>query len=280
MQLMKFQRETVRRLFLIVIVLVNVGCAGTRILTPQIGPHIHTASLVRMGQSIPNSRLTPENERTAVVNRIDKRVNEAAIRVCQRSFNNPGSCPGIFQKRTLVVKFDDGRINASVGEKYDLTVLGGLVAYAGSDDEIAAVLAHEYSHAVLGHPGKSAANAGLGMLAGIAAGTYVGVKTENPDFVDLGAQIGYGVGTLVFSKSMELTADHFGMFILHEAEYDIRAAAQFHIRMMKLEAEGATSDEKGLLGFLHTHPSPERRIQKLMATEEMIFSGDRTPSWR
>ena len=268
------------RLCLIVIVLVNVGCAGTRILTPQIGPDIHTSSLVRMEQPIPNSRVTPENERTAVVNGIDKRVNEAAIRVCQRSFTNPGPCREILQKRTLVVKFDDGRINASVGEKYDLTVLGGLVAYAGSDDEIAAVLAHEYSHAMLGHPSKSAANTGLGLLAGIVAGTYVGVKTETPEFVELGAQIGYGVGTLVFSKSMELAADHFGMFIMHEAGYDIRAAAQFHIRMMKLEAEGATSDEKGLLGYLHTHPSPERRIQKLIATEEMIFSGDRAPSWK
>ena len=267
-------------LFVLAIASISSGCAGTRLVTPQIAPSVQAALMARMTRPIPPPRMTPAHDQISVVNRIDARVNSAAIRVCQRSFNNPHACESSFRKRTLQVNVHDGRINAFVGTSYDLTILGGLVRYAGSDDEIAAVLAHEYSHAVLGHVVKKSRNAALGMLAGIAAGTVIGAKTDNPDFIDIGAEVGAGIGSLVFSRAMEVAADHFGMFILHEAGYNVRSAAQFHIRLVKLQAAGAPTHAKGLLAFLGTHPSPERRIEKLIATEDMIAKGHRTPIWK
>ena len=256
------------------------GCARPRLMTPQIAPWVQTASWERMQQSIPNSRWTPGGDQIAVVNRIDERLRPAAIRVCQRSFRDPESCSGLFRARTLEVRFNDQRINAFVGDKYDLVLLGGLISHAGSDDEIASVLTHEYSHALLRHPQKSMSNRLGGMLIGMAIGAAVGAKTDEPDFVSLGARVGFEAGNLVFSRAMELEADHLGMFILHEAGYDIRAASQFHIRMRNIQSGGATVGPKGLLGFISTHPPPERRIDKMIATEELIEAGVRRPTWK
>ena len=256
------------------------GCAGTRIAIPQITPLVQTASWERTQQSIPNPRWTKGGEQIAVVNRIDERLRPAAIRVCQRSFRDPESCPKLLRSRTIEVRVNDDRINAFVGDKYDLVLLGGLIARAGSDDEIAAVLTHEYSHALLRHPQKAMSNRVGGMLIGMAIGIAVGAKTDNPDFISLGEQVGIEAGNLVFSRSMELEADHLGMFILHEAGYDIRAASQFHIRMGNIQSGGATTGPKGLLGFISTHPSPERRIDKMIATEKLIAAGVRRPTWK
>ena len=257
------------------------GCAGTRIAIPQITPVVQTASSERMQQGIPHSRWTKgEKQQIAVVNRIDERLRPAAIRVCQFTFSDYWACQGNFRNRTLEVRFNDNRINAFVGGKYNLTLLGGLIAHAGSDDEIAAVLSHEYSHALLRHPQKAMANRLGGMLIGMAVGAALGAKNDNPDLIDVGGQVGIEAGNLVFSRAMELEADHLGMFILHEAGYDIKAASQFHMRMRKIQAEGATTGPKGILGFISTHPSPERRISKMIATEKLIMAGVRHPMWK
>ena len=60
---------------------------------------------------------------------------------------------------------------------------------------------------------------------------------------------------------MELEADHFGRFIMDEAGYDVRAASHFHMRMMGMLADGATTDEEGILDIFRTHAAPERRIE-------------------
>lgn len=256
------------------------GCAGTRIMTPAIDPSIQAASQQRARQPIPASRRTPRSDQIGLVGRIDGRLRPAAIRVCQRSFGTPEGCRAAFGSRTLDVRVSDSRINAFVGDKYDVVLLGGLVSHAGSDDEIAAVLAHEYSHALLRHPQKTQMNRLGGLLIGAAIGAAVGAKTDDPDLADLGARAGFEAGNLVFSRSMELEADHLGMFILHEAGYDVSAASHFHIRMMKLAARGSSTGAKGFLGFISTHPSPERRIDKIIATERLIQNGATSPRWK
>ena len=256
------------------------GCAGTRIATPQVAPWVQSASFNRTNKPIPSPRHTPSSDQILVVNRIDERINPAAIRICQRTFNNPQDCFGLLRSRKIRVLGSDSRINAFVGDKYDITFLGGLIFHAGSDDEIASVLAHEYSHALLGHPQKSMRNRLGGMLIGMAIGAAVGAKTENPDWVDLGARVGFETGNLVFSRSMELEADHLGMFILHEAGYDMSSATDFHVRMRNYEARGESTGIKGLLGFITTHPPPERRIDKMIATQAQIEAGAQRPSWK
>lgn len=250
--------------------------------TPQTAPSVQAETRRRMHQPIPDPRnITLGSNQLAVVERIDARVLPAAIRVCRRSFRDSDEdCLRLLGGRTLDVRSDDSGINAFVGYNYDVTLLGGLIAAAGSDDEIAAVLAHEYSHALLLHPQKAAANRLGGMLVGTLIGAAVGAKRNDSSYIRLGARAGVTVGNLVFSRSMELAADQFGLFVMHEAGYDVKAASQFHIRIARLASRGASTNPGGPLGFLFTHPSPERRVDKLIAAEAMISSGARRPIWK
>ncbi len=256
------------------------GCATPRLAPPTVASWTFSAARERMQSPIPTSRWTGASDQIALINRIDRRIMPATIRVCQRTFNNPEACPGLLRRRTLEVRVNDAGINAFVGTNYNLLLLGGLISHAGSDDEIAAVLAHEYSHALLAHPGKSERNRLGGMLIGAAIGAAIGAKTDNPEWVNLGVRVGFETGNLMFSRSMELEADHLGMFILHEAGYDLRRATDFHVRMMHYAARGATVGVKGLLGFIATHPPPERRIDNMIATQQLIEAGARRPAWK
>ena len=118
-----------------------------------------------------------------------------------------------------------------------------------------------------------------GVLIGAVLGAAVGAKTDNPSWVDLGVRAGFEAGSLAFSRSMELEADHLGVFILHEAGYDMKAATDFHVRLRNYVASGVSTGVNGFLGFMSTHPPPERRIDKLIATEAQIQAGARSPSW-
>lgn len=258
------------------------GCASTRLARAPVTPAVQVAVAQRLRQSPPPARHTPASEMLSVVTDVDKRVWKAAVSVCERTFSNPQDCSAIMLQRTLTVMHEEPDINAYVGSGYDLTILGGLVAAAGSDDEIAMVLAHEYAHALLGHVASSNANSGLGALVGLAAGialaTTVASDAENAtDIITGGAQVGTRYGDLAFSEGMELEADHLGMFILHEAGYDISRSSDFFLRMISIQRDRERSGQEGVLGFLRTHPSDADRIHNLLATENMIKLGARRP---
>ena len=73
--------------------------------------------------------------------------------------------------------------------------------------------------------------------------------------------MGAGIGNLVFSKAMRLTAQHGGMLILSEAGYDIRSAAQFHIRIMKFLANRCIDWREEVSLVLHHAAFPESRVE-------------------
>ena len=176
-------------------------------------------------------------------------------------------------------------INAFVDEKHKMTVLGGLVAVAGSDSEIASVLAHEHAHMLLGHVAKTGTNIFLGRMAGLVAGIAIASAADTSaqgaaDIMAAGMGAGGELGSYYFSKSMELEADHLGMFITKEAGYFVTHSSNFIRRMIRLQAQYEASDQGEMLGFLSTHPSDEKRLQNLIGTEQMIEQGAKHPNWK
>ena len=279
-------------LFVVVSGLACGGCAGPRLAMPTTWDNTAIAHELnqRVGAPVSASRKTPVHEREAVVYRIDRRLQLAAVEVCKRTFNNPRECASTLYQRSLVVIPENEDVNAFVGQRYDLTILGGLVSMAGSDDEIASVLAHEYSHALLGHVARSANNSMAGMAIGAAIGTAIGVAVapkDSPAAGDIVTDIGMAglnagvmMGQLAFSQRMELEADHLGLFILQEAGYNLGAASQFFLRMIHAQNSRTRSGDKGFFGIFRTHPTHEHRIQRLIATEKMIQQGARRPFWK
>ena len=268
-----------------VVALLATGCAGVQLNLPQPGASAQ-ADLARLFSAPvePSRGTRAEPSRMTVVRRIDEKILPAAIRVCERTFNNPEDCRGSLSNRTIVVATRDEGINASVGQNFDLTILGGITRVAGSDDEIALVMAHEYSHALFGHVARSTNNSMLaGLLGALGGAALAGAVGANDVGVAVaaaeGASIGESIGWTAFSKDMELEADHLALFILDDAGYNMDKGMQFFQRTLRMEQHYRDTGQQRSVGFFQTHPSDEERLLRLLATKEMIERGADRPVW-
>jgi predicted Zn-dependent protease len=134
-----------------------------------------------------------------------------------------------------------------------IAVTTGLLRAVRSEDELAAVLAHEVAHVQLGHtmqPVEAArkqeqlTNVALEGTSDLVHGFFGKVVSAGTDFVvDRG-----------FGKKNELAADALAARILGEAGYDPAALAAFLSRLDGRSAQG---------GFLSRHPPASERVAAL-----------------
>ncbi len=137
---------------------------------------------------------------------------------------------------------------------------GGKIAfYSGiitrlnlSDDEIAAVMGHEISHALREHARERASEQ---MLLKMGA-TGIGVATGNKAAMDMAALAGQLTFGLPHSRVHETEADRIGIELAARAGYDPRSAITL---WQKMAQQGGVNTPK----FLSTHPSPASRIEDL-----------------
>jgi predicted Zn-dependent protease len=121
-----------------------------------------------------------------------------------------------------------------------------------SDDEIAQIMGHEISHALLGH-GRERMSRAIAMQGGMALGSIV----AGYDLSVL-APVADVALTLPNSREGESEADRYGIELAARAGFDPRSAVRLWEKM------GAASGN-GPPVFLSTHPSPDNRIQALNA---------------
>jgi predicted Zn-dependent protease len=137
---------------------------------------------------------------------------------------------------------------------------GKMAIYSGmweqlkiTDDELAQVMGHEISHALLDHTRERmsvARSTSLGVQAlGIVTGVGGGLGGQA---MDMAAQVAI---TLPNSREGESEADAVGTQLAARAGYDPKAAVTLWEKMAKLG--------KGPAEFLSTHPSSEHRAAKL-----------------
>lgn len=154
------------------------------------------------------------------------------------------------------------QINAATdGER--IYVTKGLLRFVRNDTELAAIISHEMAHCVRGHVEMRRANQFAGGFVGLlldVASVIVGVGGPFPGFYD----IGWDIGKLAYSKSMEREADYVSLYIMAVAGYDYNAAPNFYRRL-------ASADPKSIeKSFARTHPSsPERFIAMEKAVKEI-----------
>ena len=92
--------------------------------------------------------------------------------------------------------------------------------------------------------------------------------------------LGAAMGQTVFSKDMELEADHLALFILAEAGYDMSKGMQFFQRTLQLQQQMNRAGQGQVVGFFTTHPSDQERLLQLLATKDMIERGATRPLWK
>ncbi len=148
---------------------------------------------------------------------------------------------------------DAPHVNATGCPGGFVAVTSGMLAAARSEDEVAAVLAHEIAHVQLGHAMSpvEAARQQEHLTAEALRGTtpvihafFGKVVTAGADFV---LDKGYG-------KSNELAADAFAARVLARAGYDPRALSAFLSRLTGPAAQG---------GFFQRHPPAAERVAAL-----------------
>ena len=121
-----------------------------------------------------------------------------------------------------------------------------------TDDELAQVMGHEISHALLDHTRERMSIARSTSLGVSLLGVAAGVGSLGGQAMDMAAQVAV---TLPNSREGESEADAVGTQLAARAGYDPKAAVTLWDKMAKLG--------KGPAEFLSTHPSPENRSAKL-----------------
>lgn len=142
-----------------------------------------------------------------------------------------------------------------------ILVSKGLLANSRSEEELAAVLAHEIAHVTLRHGVAAIKQSNMASAFQYLGAGAAQAALSDQDLAALtdvfGDSIGDVVGTLVtsgYSRDAELAADELGRKFLIGAGYDPQALAG---------VLGCMSGHGGEGGMFSTHPSPKDRIAAL-----------------
>lgn len=148
----------------------------------------------------------------------------------------------------------------------------GLIDLAGSESELAGVMAHEMAHVALRHGTNQAskaylAQAGFGLLGALLG---EGASTDV-----IGAVGGFGLNALFleFSRDDEEDADILGAQIMARAGYDPRGMIGMFRRMHR-QSEHSHS---AVAEFFASHPPYEERIETI-ERERGLLDVDRRPA--
>jgi predicted Zn-dependent protease len=191
-----------------------------------------------------------EVSRDPAVNRYVRCVAQAITR----------ALPGRYRDEAWeVTVFEDRSANAFALPGGKIGVNTGMLRVATSQDELAAVVAHEVAHVIARHGAERmsqqfATQTGLDLIR-----VFSGAPSPTKDTVlgVLGIGARYGI-LLPYSRAQESEADLFGVDLMAQAGFDPRASVSLWSKMAR--SGGGQSAE-----FLSTHPSHQTRVRDLEA---------------
>lgn len=159
-------------------------------------------------------------------------------------------------------------INAFATPGGHILISRGMLQSANSEEELAAIIAHEISHIQLEHSIKAIKkNTRTQTLGTIATTAFViisnrkGEKTDEEinNIIQSGAFLTNFSTELVnsgYSKSSEFDADEMAIFLMNKTGYNPKGM------IGSLETLKNNKSKNYLLGFGKTHPTPKKRLQK------------------
>lgn len=164
---------------------------------------------------------------------------------------------------------DSPEINAFALPGGYVYVYTGLRKIAKTDDELAAILAHEITHAEQHHYAKQYSKASKrGAILGIGA-MVLGVPNVAANVLDI---VNFAV-TQRYSRESESQADEFGMKRMVRAGYDPAAMVTILERLAKESENGNTLDK-----WFASHPDGPKRVaaakQELVEIKQLQAKGD------
>ncbi len=151
---------------------------------------------------------------------------------------------------------DDRRINAVALTSNRIDVYTGLVDITSNDDQLAAVIAHELAHQVLGHPARRKS---LAYTTGAGDQLASDLAQDNPGTasgIKAALQTAWQVATVPLKRSQENSADRLGLDFAANAGFDPGASIDLWRTL-------DTTYDPGRRPAFAPHPSNKRRIESL-----------------
>jgi predicted Zn-dependent protease len=153
-----------------------------------------------------------------------------------------------YQYTIRVIKSED--INAFTMPGGNIFVYTGLLKFAESPDEVAAVLAHEIGHAENKHVVKRLAKElGVALLFSILSGGDAVVLNE----------VARTATSTVFDREQEREADDYCMSLMEKAKLNPKSLATFFRRVDEM-----TGDVDNNMEIIMTHPNNNSRIKNAL----------------
>lgn len=158
---------------------------------------------------------------------------------------------------------DVQEVNAAAASNA-IYVTYGLMNFVKSDDEIAAVLAHELAHFVRGHIAKAQISSLLSLLIALPLG--IAADTAAPGTGDLVMRT-TDIFKAAYSRDLEREADYFSVKFTYLAGFNPYACVNVQERF------AIEIPQSMIRNYLSTHPSsPERMLRIKKAIEELKAS--------
>jgi predicted Zn-dependent protease len=243
----------------------TAGC-GARFAPPQVNPAELEAARLVVVEGVPPARgMHPLEQATVVLTAVSQRLAAAAQPLCNSYLGQPCGFRVALDRSATP--------RAAMTGPGEVTVSLGMMSLLGSEDEVAAVVGHEFGHHVAGHIGKRRVRS---FAAGTVVGTLLGAVVPFGGIAGwaLGqgaAQIGSRVTQLAFSKDEEREADYLSGYLVARAGYDLDRAGLVWVRLTR----GGPTETPG---WLDSHPgAPERLAAWRNTIDEVRASSDLLP---
>lgn len=164
------------------------------------------------------------------------------------------------EKRIDLVVVENNTLNAFAVPGNIIGVHTGLLNYAKSENQLAAVLAHELGHLSQRHYARrleQQKNMMVPMLAGMLAGLVLAANSNGDAGMAaiMGTQAAMQQASLAFSRQNEQEADRIGLQTMVAAGLDPHAAADMFEEMVRANRLNRRPPE-----YLMTHPVSETRV--------------------
>ncbi|HYD05078.1 MAG TPA: M48 family metallopeptidase [Reyranella sp.] len=230
------------------------ACSGAVHRLPAVDQgNLNLAQTGVQNAGVPQRRAVNDEEVQDTLRSALDRIRPAADQLCREMA--VGTCTWRF------IMLPDRSMNASAGPNGVVTVNRGIVEYAGSQEEVALVIAHEIGHHAANHLATNQRNQVIGSVIGAVLMGAVGAVASyrSPYGADItsqaaqsGSQIGAAIGRISFSKEQEREADYLAAVILYRSGMDLDKARAFLVTMARASGRKET-------GMLDSHPAgPER----------------------
>ena len=210
---------------------------------------VNTQSISAYNDTLKKARIAKNTPQALMVKRVGLRVARAA-----EDFVRENKIDMKFNWEFNLIESDQVNAWAMPGGK--IAFYTGILKYAQSEDEVAAVMGHEVAHVLAKH-GSERMSQQIG-LQGLAIFTGFALKDseyKNYALLAAGAISTYGI-VLPFSRHHELEADRIGLTLMAKAGYNPEVAAGF---WQKMSQSGGKKPPE----IMSTHPADATRIRKI-----------------